>query len=68
MVNRLLTTNLMVVAWLRGYMASNLPRISVGVSISPELLAEINEYTEEGGRSAFIREAVRDKIDAENDE
>lgn len=65
-VSWLFTTTFITPEWLCGYMAS-MPRLSVGVSISPELLAEIDEHTEEGERSAFIREAVRDKIGAENE-
>lgn len=33
----------------------------------PELLDEIDERADDGGRSAYIREAVRDRIDADND-
>lgn len=49
-------------------MASSHPRISVGVSFPPELLEEVDDVNDEPSRSEFIQNAVREYIDAENDE
>lgn len=43
-------------------------RLSVSVSLSPEFVDEIDEEAGGRNRSAYIREAVREYIDAENDE
>lgn len=46
-------------------------RISVGVSMQPDLIDQIDEEADERGRSALIRAAVREHLgirDAENDE
>lgn len=34
----------------------------------PELVDEIDEYADNDGRSAFIRTAVREYMDADNDD
>lgn len=40
-------------------------RLSVGVSMPPDLLSEIDEHVDNGDRSALIREAVREYIDTD---
>lgn len=50
-------------------MASSHLRVSVGVSFPPELLDEIEEEVgDDMSRSAFIRKAVREHMDADNNE
>lgn len=63
----LATTNFMVLPWLCGYMASS-QRLCVSVSISPEFVDEIDEHAGEMNRSAYIRQAVREYIDDNNDD
>lgn len=63
----LVTTILIESTWLHGYMASS-QRLSVGVSFPPELLEEIDDVNDKSSRSEFIQDAVREYIDAENNE
>lgn len=49
-------------------MASSQRRVSVGVSMPPDLLDELDEQVGDRKRSAFIREAVRAHLNgAENE-